>query len=382
MSWPKAKLSEVAPAKPLRKIGRIDEDHVLQITLDHIESESGRLLKRNYAPVSEAGSSTHWFDNRYVLYSKLRPYLNKVYLPDELGIGTTELVPMLPNDQVLDRKYLAYFLRSKTFVDWVSSQTAGAKMPRVSMKVFWDYEIPLPPLAEQERIAAILDKADAIRRKRQQTIQLADDFLRAVFLDMFGDPVTNPKGWDVKTFGELGTWASGGTPSRKNSDYFEGDINWYSARELNHRYLSGSIEKITDTALKNSAAKIFPEGSMLVGMYDTAAFKISILREPSASNQACANIIPGELLDIEWFYSFIEFSKETYLRQRRGVRQKNLNLGMIKDFELPLPPIEEQRKFKVIAEKLLNSKLLQVHSAGLAIASFSSLSQKAFSGGL
>nr|WP_275888978.1 restriction endonuclease subunit S [Desulforhopalus vacuolatus] len=190
------KLSEVAPAKPLKTDKYSGEDHILHITLDNIESETGSLLKRNYAPVNEAGNSTHWFNSSHVLYSKLRPYLNKVYLPDETGIGTTELVPMLPNEKVLDRRYLAYFLRSKNFVDWVTLQTAGAKMPRVSMKVFWDHEIPLPPLTEQKRIAAILDKADTIRRKRQQGIQLADDFLRAVFLDMFGDPVTNPKGWE------------------------------------------------------------------------------------------------------------------------------------------------------------------------------------------
>jgi type I restriction enzyme S subunit len=69
-------------------------------------------------------------------------------------------------------------------------------MPRVSMKIFWEHEIPLPPLEEQKRIVTILDKADAIRQKRQQAIALADDFLRSVFLDMFGDPVTNPKGWE------------------------------------------------------------------------------------------------------------------------------------------------------------------------------------------
>ena len=71
----------------------------------------------------------------------------------------------------------------------------GAAQPGVNSSKLKELEIPLPPLPEQKRIAAILDKAAAIRRKRQQAIQLADDFLRAVFLDMFGDPVTNPKGW-------------------------------------------------------------------------------------------------------------------------------------------------------------------------------------------
>ena len=77
---------------------------------------------------------------------------------------------------------------------------------------------PLPPLPEQKRIAAILDKAEAIRRKRQQAIQLADDFLRAVFLDMFGDPVTNPKGWELLPFSAVGTLDRGKSKHRPRND--------------------------------------------------------------------------------------------------------------------------------------------------------------------
>ena len=171
MSWPLVKLKDVAPAKPLTLSGVTPDTDIWQITLDHIESNTGRLLEKSVKPLSEAGSSTHAFDQRYVLYSKLRPYLNKVLLPDSTGIGTTELVPMLPDSERLDRKYLAYYLRSERFLNWVSNQTAGAKMPRVSMKVFWEHEIPLPPLPEQKRIAAILDKADQLRQKRQQAIR-------------------------------------------------------------------------------------------------------------------------------------------------------------------------------------------------------------------
>ena len=98
-------------------------------------------------------------------------------------------------------------------------------MPRVSMKVFWEHEIPLPPLKEQKRIAAILDKADNLRRKRQQAILLADEFLRAVFLDMFGDPVTNPKGWEIKPLRDVSRIQIGpfGTQLHKE-DYIEGGI--------------------------------------------------------------------------------------------------------------------------------------------------------------
>lgn len=382
MSWPLATLGEVAPSTPLKNPRILDENSVWQLNLDKVESNTGLVTEKVYDSVKLAGSSTHWFDERHVLYSKLRPYLNKVVLPDEQGLATTELVPLCPDADRLDRKYLAYYLRSNRFVNWISDQVAGAKMPRVSMKVFWEHQIPLPPLEEQKRIAAILDKADSVSRKRQQAIDLADDFLRSAFLDMFGDPISNPKGWEVKKFDDLGKWASGGTPSRSVSEYFEGDINWYSARELNSRYLNGSIERITKEALEQSAAKIFPKGSMLVGMYDTAAFKISILKENSSSNQACANIIPNSSIEIEWFYSFISFSKEHYLRQRRGVRQKNLNLGMIKEFELPLPPKSKQSEFVDLVNKVMCLTKKQEDSNSGCKNNFNSLSQKAFAGEL
>src|SRR5690606_20473568 len=140
--------------------------------------------------------------------------------------------------------------------------------------------------------------------------------------------------------------------------------------------------KITEAALVESAAKLFPAGSLLMGMYDTAAMKVSILSSPSSSNQACANFIPTEKVDIEWFFTFIEMAKEHYLLQRRGVRQKNLNLGMIKEFELPVPPIATQKKFSEIVKKVISVKSMQSSSDGLSCASFSSISHKAFSGKL
>lgn len=223
MSWPLVKLGDVAPAKPSKNAFSKSEE-VWTLNLDQVEADTGKVLGKIMAPVSEAGTSTHGFDERHVLYSKLRPYLNKVVLPDGRGLATTELVPMLPDPSRLDRKYLAYYLRSKSFVDWVSSQVAGAKMPRVSMQLFWQHEIPLPPLPEQKRIAAILDKADAIRRKRQQAIQLADDLLRAVFLDMFGDPVTNPKGWRLRALSEVCRQITVGVVVKPASYYVENGV--------------------------------------------------------------------------------------------------------------------------------------------------------------
>lgn len=106
----------------------------------------------------------------------------------------------------------------------MAQRTITTSIPGLNRDDFYETKIPLPSLPEQKRIAAILDKADAIRRKRQQAIQLADDFLRAVFLDMFGDPVTNTKGWDVKPLKNEITHANNGLSRRRKEAENVGEI--------------------------------------------------------------------------------------------------------------------------------------------------------------
>jgi len=97
----------------------------------------------------------------------------------------------------LSTDYFYYYLGSPVVKNQLAARAAGAVVKNLNSEIVRELEIPLPPLKEQKRIAAILGKADSLRRKRQQAIQLADQFLHAVFLDMFGDPVTNPKGWEI-----------------------------------------------------------------------------------------------------------------------------------------------------------------------------------------
>jgi type I restriction enzyme S subunit len=171
MGWEMTALKKAAPAQPAR-LSALPHGDTWLLNLDQIESQSGKILKKIMADASTAGSSTQAFDTGNVLYSKLRPYLNKVVCPDSFGIATTELVPLRPNPKQLDRQYLTHYLRSKSFVSWVSIQVAGAKMPRVSMKVFWDHEIPLPPLPLQQKFAAIVESIE--RQKAAQRAHLAE----------------------------------------------------------------------------------------------------------------------------------------------------------------------------------------------------------------
>lgn len=202
MNWLTAPLRKVAPAITAQ-IAFAPDEHVWQLSLDQIESETGEIVGKRYAAASDAGASTFNFDTGNVLYSKLRPYLNKVAIPDEAGIATTELIPLRPDPKTLNPRFLAYYLRSPGFVNQASHHVAGAKMPRVVMDWFWEHEAPIPSPKEQSRIVELLDEADRLRRLRREADAKASRILPALFLKMFGDSATNPKNFQKKPLGSL-----------------------------------------------------------------------------------------------------------------------------------------------------------------------------------
>jgi type I restriction enzyme S subunit len=387
VSWPLAALGDIAPAKPIKLNGYTPSDRIWHVTLDQIESNTGRLLEKSIKPLSEAGSSTHVFDDRHVLYSKLRPYLNKVLLPDEIGLGTTELVPMLPASGKLDRVYLAHYLKSKTFVNWISSQTAGAKMPRVSMNTFWEHEIPLPPLTEQKRIAAILDKADSLRRKNQQAIQLADQFLHAVFLEMFGDPVTNPKGWDIKSVVEISTRVTKGeSPKWQGFGYEDHGVRFITSEnvlwgQLDYRYKYIS-EKFNEKLFRSQIC----EGDLLINLVGASVGRVCLATKeslPANINQAVSVITlnPGILLpEIALRQILTSSIQQKLLGHVVDAARANISLTNIRELELVIPPMEKQFEFLTFIKKINSAMEKQKLTKNLPF--FDTLSQKAFAGEL
>lgn len=286
-----------------------------------------------------------------------------VLLSSRAPIGKVAIadVPMYCNQgfkniicgEKLNNNYVYWLLYGKT--EYLNSLGVGATFKEISKKIVENIPIPLPPLSTQQSIVSELDSLSKIIADCKETLKDYDALEQSIFYDMFGDPVKNDKGWEVKKLGEIGFCCSGGTPSRSNPEYFNGDIMWYSAGELNEMYLGDSVEKITETALNNCSAKICKAGSLFVGMYDTAAFKLGIAKVDSCSNQACANIQLYED-NIIWLYFTLLMMKEEALKNRHGARQKNLNLGYIKNFDIPLPPLPLQQDFATKIEAIEQMK--------------------------
>jgi type I restriction enzyme S subunit len=158
-------------------------------------------------------------------------------------------------------------------------------------------------------------------------------------------------GWQTVRLGDIAEVQSGGTPLISNKTFWNGDIPWYSSGELNGLYTVAPKRHISNTGLQASNAKIFPAGSLLIGMYDTAALKMSILDRASAFNQAIAGVRPNEKLDLAFVLHTINSIRDEVLGQRRGVRQKNLSLGKIRDITLTLPPLPEQQRIVALLDE-------------------------------
>ena len=180
--WKTEQMGEVAPAVNYK--GEFD-DEVWLLNLDMVEAQTGRILDYLVVSEEEVGNSTCTFDTSNVLYSKLRPYLNKVVIPDRCGYATSELVPLQPVKTKINREYFAFMLRSDEFVNMINEKVAGAKMPRVPMGDFRKFDVPVPPMELQEQFADLVHQVDkskvAVQKALDETQILFDSLMQEYF---------------------------------------------------------------------------------------------------------------------------------------------------------------------------------------------------------
>jgi len=263
----------------------------------------------------------------------------------------------------------------------------GAGVPTLNRNLVHDELIPLPPLSEQKRIAATLDKVDAIRRKRQQAIQLADGFLRAVFLDMFGDPVTNPKGWETERLEGLVKVVSGATPSKSNDAYWIGDFPWVSPKDMKSVEIGSSIDHINQVVFERENLKKLPVGSVLIvvrGMILAHTVPVGITTAEVAINQDIKAFISSGGVLPEFLLWFLLSQHVNLLSKVTTAAHGTKRFDMADLLNLPVfvPDIEVQRKFVSIARsyKATLDELDWSHKDALEL--FNSLGQRAFAGQL
>lgn len=190
-------------------------------------------------------------------------------------------------------------------------------------------------------------------KKKESTLTLEEKLAQALVPES-EQPYKVPKNWCWTRLSCVAKWGSGGTPSRKHPEFYNGDILWVKTGELNNNYIYNTEEKITEEAIVNSSAKLFPKDTIVIAMYGATIGKVAVLGVPATTNQACACGICSDGLYNKFLFYYAIQQKETFINLGKGGAQPNISQEIIKKHIIALPPLAEQRRIVERIEALFD----------------------------
>jgi len=379
MSWPIAKLGDavrfVGGGTPSKKNPEFWSG---SIPWASVKDFKGPLLSQTVDYITEAGLANS--------ASRLLPK-GTVVIPTRMALGKAAITarPIAINQDLkgvlpiaeLSPAFLFHYFQSQS--EAIERLGEGATVKGITIDKLSRLEIPLPSLDEQRRIAAVLDKADALRRQRQESLQLTEKLLQSVFIDMFGDPVTNPRGYRAKTLKEWGRVSTGTTPKSSKEGMFGGATPFVTPGDLKETWVQ-TVRTVTAEGAENS--RTVRKGATLVCCIGATIGKMGKAAQASAFNQQ-VNAIEwyDEVLD-DYGLEAMRFLKRTIIQNGSAATLPILNKSAFQSLELPVAPIEDQKRFIEVVRLLERVKADSVESADEAEKMFSSLQQRAFRGEL
>ena len=262
-------------------------------------------------------------------------------------------------NQVFDKSYLYYYLSSPSIYEEFKRLAVGGVVNNLNSDIVRKVKVAIPSLSEQESIVAELDAINRLIDLQEKQLREYDRLAQSLFYSTFGDPVSNPKGWEVKKIGEVAETTSGGTPSKAHNEYYEGgSIPWLRSGEVSQGLIYKTELFITQAGLDNSSAKIIPVNSVAIAMYGATVGEVGIIKAPMSTNQAVCIIFPNESVMPIYLLYFLRAMKPHYINIAAGGAQPNISQAIIRNTKLPLPPLALQQTFAAQIEAIEQQKAL------------------------
>ena len=355
-----AKLGEVCKVSPSTK--NIERQGAWLLNLDMVEQQTGRVIEYKYVGEDDLNGSIIQFDTENVLYSKLRPNLNKVVLPPKDGFSTSELLPLRPDASVLNKDYLAAFLRSDSFVTWAVSKTAGAKMPRLGTKDLMNAEIPVPSIEQQKKIAEKFKKLEQLISLRKQQLAKLDELVKARFVEMFGEPVQNPNCWKTENLLDLGYCKNGMNFHRDDCGT---EIHCRGVGDFkNHSTIRdvGSLPFISLNELPTSEY-LLQDGDIVFvrsnGNKELVGRCLAIYpaKIPVTYSGFCIRYrLTSNKITVSYLLRVLKADSVRKKMTGRGANIQNLNQQILAQLVVPIPPLSLQNQFAAFVERVDQQK--------------------------
>lgn len=289
-----------------------------------------------------------------ILISRMPDPIGRACLLPDLGYNSITAVDVSifrPDLSKAHPDFLIFYFSSTEWFNRVLSMASGATRARISRSNLQNLKIPLAPLADQKRIAGILSKQMAAVERARAAAEarlnnakaLTAAYLRQAFPNA-GDKL--PQGWRWVRIGDISEVATGGTPSTGHPEYYGGNIRWLKSADVKGMYIFEVPNRITELGIDNSNAKIHPAGSVMLAMSGQGKTRgtAAILRIPSACSQSVAAILPSKQAIPEIVYFALVLQYDNIRRITGDNERTGLNLKIIRNIGIPLPPLAEQQR--------------------------------------
>lgn len=351
MSYQTEPLGEIAEINPRLRNRPLPEAIVSFLGMADVDAERGTTSPGCNRPFSEVAKGYTQFLNDDLLVAKITPCFEngkiaQADLSNAHGSGSTEFHVVRPMKSRVSDRYLLHYLRQPFIrVDGERQMTGSAGQRRVPASYLSGLKIPLPSLVEQRRIAEVLDRVDVLRAKRREAIALLDGLARSIFIDMFGDPATNSKGWELTTLGGLGSLDRGVSKHRPRNDskllggthplIQTGDV----ARSRG--YIESYDQTYSDLGLTQS--RMWPAGTLCITIAANIA-KTGIIQFDACFPDSVVGFTATPEI-VEYVRVWFLFVQESIERLAPESAQKNINLKILRSLPIPSPPASLMQQF-------------------------------------
>ena len=241
--------------------------------------------------------------------------------------------------------YLRYILTAQDVIDYYKKMGEGGLQINISKKDILSVKFPLPSLSIQQKIVEKLDKIFAEIDKATATAEANVKNVEALFKSYLREAYKGDKNWKTVALGDICTIVNGGTPKSEVSEYWDGDLNWITPKEmgkLTTREITNTERKITEKGIKNSSAKLLPINSVILSSRAPIGY-LAINKSLMATNQGCKGLVSSERLNYEYLYYFLSHSKQLLNDMGSGATFKELSGSKLSTVEIPLPNLTIQQ---------------------------------------